>query len=412
MKERMINKITLLINCLLYTISGIIIIVFDTKSQNMFHLITSILIILIGITSFILNIINKRKMKDILLSISTYFIGLFFFKNKIKYLSIFPIIFGIYMLLNGAIKLLTYLIFKNKEKRNYYLVLLGSQIDFIFSYLMIKKPTKNINTLTLILGIYLILYGLTYLKDLIRVVFPQNSGKRSLRITPPIIFTVLIPYRVKEKIDKNNDNYNTEIKKEEIKPDLEIFIHVSSKDEGKVGHTDICFNDIVYSYGCYDEDSKKLWKSLGDGTLFKTKEKDNYLKICTDYSGKTIFSFGIKLSKKEKENIERKIKKIEKNTYKWNPNNYKKIKNNYAIKLRNETHAEFYKFKSSNYKTYFLLSTNCVKLVDDILGTTGSDLLKLNGVITPGAYYEYLNKEFKRKNSKIINKKIYKSLKN
>ena len=53
------------------------------------------------------------------------------------------------------------------------------------------------------------------------------------------------------------------------------------------------------------------------------------------------------------------------------------------------------------------MSTNCVKLVDDVVGTTGSDLLTINGVITPGAYYEYLENEFKKKNSNVITKQIY-----
>ena len=60
-----------------------------------------------------------------------------------------------------------------------------------------------------------------------------------------------------------------------------------------------------------------------------------------------------------------------------------------------------------NEGNYFLLSTNCVKLVDEIVGITGSDLLKINGVITPGAYYAFLEKELKKENSNVISKQIY-----
>ena len=156
---------------------------------------------------------------------------------------------------------------------------------------------------------------------------------------------------------------------------------------------------------CYDEKSKKLFESLGNGTLFKTNERDKYLKFCTTNSDKTIFAFGITLADKEKEKIEKRLKEIEDDTYPWNPKESKK--NSYAQKLVKKTQAKFYKFKSSNYKTYFLMSTNCVKLVDDVVGTTGSDLLTINGVITPGAYYEYLENEFKKKNSNVITKQIY-----
>ena len=35
------------------------------------------------------------------------------------------------------------------------------------------------------------------------------------------------------------------------------------------------------------------------------------------------------------------------------------------------------------------------------------DILSINGIITPGTYYDYLNRAFKRKNSNIIYKEIY-----
>lgn len=415
MNNKILKKRALFINSILFILAGITIIIFDTKSQDMFHLVTSLLIIFIGLMSFIVNLVNKNKIKDTLLSLSTYLIGLFFFKNKIKYLSLFPMIFGIYMLLNGTIKFITYLIFKNRENRNYYLVLLGSLIDYIFSYLMIKSPTNNIKTLTLILGLYLILYGITYLRDYIRIFIKDEHSKRRIRITPPIIFTFLIPYTVQNKINKYLDNFETDIvtnkKKEKENIDLEIFIHVSNMEEGIIGHADFCFENTIYSYGCYDEDSKKLFKSLGEGTLYKTTEREKYLNFCTKHGNKTIFSFGITLNKQEKEKIKEEIKLLEKDTYKWNPKKYKKLRNIYAEKLIKEVNAKFYKFKKTNYKTYFLLFTNCVKLVDDILGSTGSDLLKINGVITPGAYYEYLDKEFRKENSKVIKKQIYQNSK-
>ena len=31
----------------------------------------------------------------------------------------------------------------------------------------------------------------------------------------------------------------------------------------------------------------------------------------------------------------------------------------------------------------------------------------MNGLITPGTYYEYLNKEFSKKNSIVVNRNIY-----
>ena len=413
MKENAISKITYLIISILYISVGITLIYFRNKYINYFHLITSILLIVLGSISLILNIIRKGKSKDIFISISTLNVGLFFFNNKTRFLSIFPFLFGVYMLMNGIGKFLTYIIFKNREKENYYKILLGSLIDLIFSYIMITAPSKNIERLAIILGLYLILFGVTYFYDYLKVEFPNRFGdKRRLRVTLPIIIATFIPYEVLLSLNKIINTWKTPVKISNKNTtgnvDLEILIHVRKDNVGRWGHADFAYNGIVYSYGCYDENSKKLWESLGNGTLFEVNNKDNYIKFCNTKSDKTIFSFGITLTEKEKEKIEEKIKEIKKNTYKWNPKKKDgKKENSYALELIDNTKAKFYKFNKSSYKTYFLLSTNCVKLVDDVLGVTGSDILKINGVITPGIYYDYLERELKRKNSKVISKEIY-----
>lgn len=415
MIEKSITKASLLLNSLLFLCVGITIIFFKTSYLNLFHLITSLLIMGLGGISLILNIIKTKKIKDILLSFTTLIIGIFIYYNKTKFLSLFPIIFGMYMLLNGTIKFITYIIFKNRENLNYYAVLLGSLIDFIFSYIMILQPTENINRLTIILGVYLILFSITYFKDFLKECFPQKRKKgRSIRITIPIIFSVLIPYKVFQKINKMLETWKTPVnvknKKTNEKVDLEILIHVHDSAIGKVGHADLCFEGTVYSYGCYDEESKKLFESLGEGTLFETKEKEKYIKFCNIHSDKTIFSFGLSLTEEEKTAVKKEINRIKSYTYPWKSieiTEKNKKRNDYAIQLTKEANAKFYKFNKSSYKTYFLLSTNCVKLVDDVVGATGSDLLKINGVITPGSYYSFLEKEFKRKNSNVISKQIY-----
>lgn len=410
MTEKAVTKISLIINSILFITVGFIIIFYKTKYLDLFHLINSLLIIGLGGISLILNILKTKRIKDILLSLSTLGIGIFFYNNKRKFLSLFPIMFGIYMLVNGIIKFVTYVVFKKVENENFYNVLLGSVIDFIFSYIMIKEPSENIDNLTIILGIYIILFGVTYAKDFIKEIFPDiMKKKRKKRITLPIIVSSMMPYGVLLKINNALNSYETPVKVKNKKVsgnvDLEIFIHVKDTAIGRFGHADLCYKGMVYSYGCYDEKSKKLFESLGNGTLFKTNERDKYLKFCTTNSDKTIFAFGITLTDKEKEKIEKRLKEIENDTYPWDPKESEK--NSYAQKLVKKTQAKFYKFKSSNYKTYFLMSTNCVKLVDDVVGTTGSDLLTINGVITPGAYYEYLENEFKKKNSNVITKQIY-----
>ena len=103
--------------------------------------------------------------------------------------------------------------------------------------------------------------------------------------------------------------------------------------------------------------------------------------------------------------------------YKWEPPiveaSYKKKRideneyGDYASCLYKSTNAQFYKFNSGRFKKYFVLGVNCCLLADSIIGKSGTDILKMNGIITPGTYYEYLNREFKKKNSMVITKNIY-----
>ena len=75
--------------------------------------------------------------------------------------------------------------------------------------------------------------------------------------------------------------------------------------------------------------------------------------------------------------------------------------------MYNATGAKFYKFNSGKFKTYFVLNTNCVKLADEILGKCGINIIKISGIITPGAYYDYFDREFGFKKSNVVSKTIY-----
>ena len=71
------------------------------------------------------------------------------------------------------------------------------------------------------------------------------------------------------------------------------------------------------------------------------------------------------------------------------------------------TNTRFYKFNKGRFKTYFVLGSNCVKLAETIMGKAGMDIIDLNGIISPGTYQSYLEKEYQRVNGAIITKNIY-----
>ena len=79
----------------------------------------------------------------------------------------------------------------------------------------------------------------------------------------------------------------------------------------------------------------------------------------------------------------------------------------YSSRLYRATKAKFYKFKLSNYRIYFILGSNCVTLINKILGKILKSKLRFYGFMTPGTYYDYLEREYLKKNSIVVSKKIY-----
>ncbi|MBE6151628.1 MAG: hypothetical protein E7162_07465 [Firmicutes bacterium] len=414
MKEQSISDISIFITALLSFLLGLILIVTPIGSLSIFHFTISISIILLGLALTFVKIYRKDTISNILLSFVLFIIGTYFLHNPKTFLSIFPILFSLYIFLNGIIKFSTFCVYKSNNFKGFFRTLFASILDFVFGFIIITNPSRSIKPLTYILGIYFILIGFNHLIDYLRVKFPNNFffKKRRFRITLPTIISLLIPYAFYTKINKKLSDEITPVKIDKDVSgdvDLEIFIGVKDSLIGTFGHADLWFEGKVYSYGHYDEDSKKLFDTIGDGTLFIIDDRMKYLRFCAEHSKKTIFAFGITLTDKQKEKVRNELNKIKNNTYRWKcvqENDKSQEFGDYASCLYRSTNAKFYKFTQSSYKLYFALWTNCVKLVDNILKATGGDILRLNGVITPGAYYYHLNNEFKKKKSNVIRKEI------
>lgn len=375
--------------------------------------ITLMLYALSGIIKLASKKIDKKKNGIILQIFSNMIIAITFVSIPNIPLSIFSLIFGIYILFNAFVKIINYILFKINKVRGRIIELIVFVFYLVFGLSCILFPIVRIDTILTVIGIYFIMLGSTYILDFINQVMPtkqKNKIKKKFKIKLPVFLSVLIPYNVLMQVNKNKDISK---KKSDISPDLEIFIHVTKEGYGTMGHADFYFDNEVISFGNYDSKSIKLFEAIGDGVLFRTPHKDEYLKFCITDSKKTIFGFGISLTEKQKEIIREQIKKIMNNTYEWN---YPSIcakeeavkKEPYAIRLYRNVGANFYKFKNSKFKTFFVLNTNCVMLVDYILGKAGLDILKVNGIITPGTYYDFLATEYMKKNSNVISYTIYK----
>ena len=276
-------------------------------------------------------------------------------------LSLFPLLFAIYMLFNGIIRLISYFLLLNDNANGKLFNLITSVIYFVIAFPLIFKPLKNISTMLILVGIYSLLLGLSFLINFLNSIISINIKKR-FRITLPSLFAFILPYQVLKEINSyiNEDNAVSlilEDKKEDYKPDLEIFVHVAPTSYNRFGHVDICYDNTVISYGAYDFTTSKFFNMIGDGMIFKVN-RDNYIKYCTKYSNKTLFCFGLKLNNKQIISINKQINSIMNNVVPYDTL-YEKDKRNKCIK-------KIYKDYPSNLGTKFKINFECLRLTPKI----------------------------------------------
>lgn len=386
-----------------------------------------IAILFFSLKKFFNYFIGKKKDKQINLTTSVLNLLFCFICSLFRNIpiSILPIIFGIYLLINAIIKLINASILWKNKANGRLVETITFLIYFTVSISIIFAPIKNLSIVLLIIGIYILLLGINYIIDFISFIIPRKVKKkikRNIRISLPAIIEAIIPFTVLSEINYllDKENYDSyfpfEEKSVDVLPDLEIFVHTSNRGFNRMGHVDLYYNGQVISYGNYDDYSMRFFNMIGDGVLFTT-DKDKYIPFCIEHSKKTLFVFGLKLTDRQKKNVDKAIHNIFDNSYTWaSPYEEAKLKNkrvkkddysDYASRLYQVTKAKFYKVKNGKFKNYFVLGSNCCRLADNIVGKSGIDLLKMNGVITPGTYYEYLNREFQKKNSMVISRKIY-----
>ncbi len=349
----------------------------------------------------------------------------------VLYLSFFSLILGIWVLFNAVVRTISFVIYQVNKAEGRLVMLALTLLSYGFGIWMVLCPQANIRMVVYIWGSYLLAFGLTHLGDLFRILGVTNQGgtRRGFRMSLPVSLAALIPYgmvrRVNDMIDdetvvekkkrRRAPRMPFDAQKEDEPPDLEVFVHVTPTGFSRFGHLDICFNGTVMSYGCYDERTRRFFRMFGEGHLIITEQKEKYLAFCCYENKKTIYGFGLRLTEEQKANVRKEVALIDPLLTPYYPDTKlaergelpNKVYNDYASRLYRVTGARLYRFLKGKFKVYYSLGTNCVLLADTLIGAAGSDIISLTGVVTPGTYYDYLNRQFLIKNSNVISRKAY-----
>ena len=335
---------------------------------------------------------------------------------------ILALVIGVYQIFHATINLVTYVLYrKNKIRPRFRLLLDGLVLVFLGGTSLLSSTGNSVFQL-FVLGAYFFLYGVSNIRDgfLFEEEIGKNHLKRRIRISLPIVLAALIPARTLAKINKfmqENADEREDIHLGMVKSgktaELEIFVHTAETSLfSAIGHVDICYQGRVISYGNYDPSSETLFGMVGDGVLYFC-DRDKYIDLCKRESQKTLFGYGIDLTPEMEKAVQKKLAELKQLTIPWEPSADKimtgdgKEDYTYAYKIRHETDGELYKFIKSKFKSYFVLSTNCVLLADTIVGQAGTDILSPKGFIAPGTYQAYLNREFEKPNSIVVSKHVY-----
>ena len=415
--DRRISTFSLLFQGIVFSVLGIYVLS-SSKSLQIVPYIVNIALMLNALNALVLFFAGKNPLRQILdLSVNTVMFLLVLF-NPSYLRSVFGTALGLYLIVLAFVSSVSAYFYRKNGMKGAARSVFISAAETVIGVFAIVYPSAAADRFRIIAGIYLLFFAVSAFADFTAQILPQsakNKVRRRMRVTLPNIFSAFIPVRIYKELKADGLLGENIVEGNTDDVGLEVFIHASDVFPGQMGHLDFCIGNEVMSYGNYDESSYYLWGIAGDGVL-EIAEKESYLNFCIEFSSKAVIGFGIVLTEKQKADISAKLAEIMSEAVPWEPKAAREDRHalsssgelsDYASELYKAANAKFYKFASGKYKTYFGFGSNCAKLGDDVLGVLGIDELSPFGMITPGKYYTYFNREYRKVNSNVVMRRIY-----
>lgn len=285
-----------------------------------------------GLGSFLLRFLLRSK--SISYSHSIWFIFLSLALIWLNRLSSLPvnlvvICLGAYQLGSAIVYGITFWLYKANRVKGGWLYLWDALLNGGLGLATVLEPGSDGHFQFILLGAYLVLLGISNIRD--GILFDKDQQgqelKRRFRISLPVIFAAFIPAkelkRFNQFLQKGSSAGHTGpyrlVKKEEEARELEILVHTSDSNLfGAIGHVDICYQGKVISYGSYDPFSERLFGTIGDGVLFKV-DKEPYIELCKKESQKTLFGYSLSLTEEENQAVEKRLAEIDQLLEPWDP---------------------------------------------------------------------------------------------
>lgn len=425
-KKKVVSPSSILASSLLLIVSGILLIVRTEKAISLISILLPAYLIFLGLGAVLTYLFNRKKELRITLVKGIIYLVL---AALVVYKPVFTVAalvraIGVYALINAGLRLVSAYIMKRDEDRVWVHYLIDGSVSLLFALIFIINPVKYVETLTIFAGVYIILYGGTLFIDFYREIsLLEPDGihfRRHLRMPMPVWIAAFMPIKLLNSINKTvqvqtpQTLLRSEELKEEGKGRLMIFLHLAPDIAMGFGHVDISLDGVTYSYGTYDDSSVRVYGMISDGVLMETPT-EGYIRYCNEFRKRSLIGYTLDISDAQAEAIHAEINKLKERCVRWYCPAEKDEKGDYSKEISDtnllyqKNGATFYKFKKGAFKTYFAVTANCVKLVDRILGAGGFDLLGINGLITPGTYYSYLERQLTLNETIVTGKTLFES---
>lgn len=425
MFEKSISATTLILSGIIYIVLGICLFFIQDVTLKVLLFAFGVVTISTGIYEIFkifFKISKNEKLLSLLNGLGDAIIGILILSFPNVILHSLAICFGIYLLFHTIIDGIQYFIYRKNKIKGRLKIILNIVFQLFFFIPLLFHLNQNIQVISMILGIYFIIYGITKITDFLTIFIPKRTTdyiKQQIQIPLPVIFNAFIPRRlitlINEMLEVNQDSSDFNSKKYSITPDIYVLIHLAKSGTASMGHVEIAFHDHVYSYGNYDMHSRNFFDMIGDGVVV-VADKKKYINYMVEKKERYIIEFGLSLTSKEKKIVTKQLDDlINQNTTFYYPDYAlyeKKLlpEGNYqdmSSEIYKYADGTFYKIIKGKYKKFFVLKTNCAMVAQFVLSSIGKQILCINGIITPGAYYDYLNARFKLKNTNVISRKVY-----
>ena len=434
MEKTVVQKLIGLLAGLFVIGAGIFLILRPKTSLTDLVVLIAAVLLIIAFMNLVAVLYKKIKGQgEVLEAVVNLGFAIAFFILRFKVVRWIPDIFAGWIILNSVIRFVSAVTYFKDGAPNYGAYFVNGVITLVAGVLMLVNNRLNAIGFGLVAGIYVLWYGFTMIFDTFNEESTQQKMsatakkmQRKLRFAIPPVIGGLLPRKLLKEYDAKvaSEDANAYLHKQNVSiPEkaaglapfnVEILVHLSKKFMESFGHVDLILGDEAVAYGNFDSHSYRLFGVISDGVLFKCN-RERYLRQSVYHDDKVLIAFKVAFEKEELLQIKKNFDTMRENMEEWYCDTQlmeqgllpEKDYSDIADQIYKGNDATFYKFKKGTLKTYFAVDTNCVKVADSLFENTNFDKPAIPGIVTPGAYYQFLMRELEKPGTKVYERHVY-----